>query len=140
LIALNTMISGLAECVRVVRSIMASVGDLLSLHPNVSITNETELTAWGSLDIVRNAIEVERLWQSTIDAAKALGISVTFNLETIQDIRKWTLDSEDCSICHLTLQPLVTVDSTKNEVIWEGKPFMACAANLWSNRISSKSP
>ena len=137
---LNTMILGLAECIRVVRSIIASIGDLLCLHPNISIANENSLTVWGSLDIVRRAIEVESLWQLIVDAAKALDISVTFDLETVQDIRKCAMEWEECSVCHLTLQPVVSVDSTKNEVIWEGKSFMACAANLWSNRISSGSP
>mmetsp|Transcript_60595 Transcript_60595/g.89932 ORF Transcript_60595/g.89932 Transcript_60595/m.89932 type:complete len:112 (-) Transcript_60595:86-421(-) len=54
--------------------------------------------------------------------------------------------------CHLTLQPIGSTDgdlsfssdSTRNDtrvsVEWEGKPFMACAANFWCNRVSLSVP
>ena len=136
---LSIMVSGFSEFLRVVRSIVATVGDVLCLDLHVPLSKESMASAWQSLDIAQLALEVEEAWTSIEGMSKTLQLSFLSRLETLETIRKNALESESASLCQLTLQPFSHEDSTKNEVIWEGKPFMACAANLWSNRVSDSS-
>lgn len=134
---LGNMVSGLGEFVRVVRSIIATVGDIFCLDLQAPLSREFFASSWQGLDIVQVALEVEESWKSIEKLSRALGLSIAARLETIQAIRTIAADAEWSSLCQLTLQPLSHVENTKNEVIWEGKPFMACAANFWSNRVSN---
>ena len=137
---LSNMVSGLGEFVRVVRSIIATVGDIFCLDLQTPLSKELFASSWQSLDVVQLALEVEESWKSIENVSRTLGLSIATRLETVQAIRMLASDAESSSLCQLTLQPLSHVESTKNEVIWEGKPFMACSANFWSNRVSNTFP
>ena len=137
---LSIMVSGLSEFVRVARSIVATVGDVLCLDLQVPLSTHGLASDWQSLGMVQLSLEVEDAWTGIEAISKALKLCVSSRLETIETIRKKAIESENTSLCQLTLQPLSHEDSTVNEVIWEGKPFMACAANLWSHRVSDRVP
>ena len=137
---LSTMVSGLSEFVRVVRSITATIGDILCLDLQATLSTENLESTWQSLDVVKLALEVEESWKAIASVSRILKLTVSTPFESIQAVRKQAIQAESSSLCQLTLQPLSHVENTKNEVIWEGKPFMACAANLWSNRVSNTVP
>lgn len=140
---LNSYISGLAEFVGIVRSITASIGDLLCLDESVDIQAIT-LSEWSNHFLIANAIEVEDLWSVISSKAEEMGIfSQQIQLERVSDIRARVLSS-DCGkkdeFCQLTLQPLDDTTNgsrlyTRTPVIWSEKKYMACAANFWANKM-----
>ena len=133
--ALGALVAGLCEYVRVVRSITATLGDLLGVDVKV------DPTRWSKdMTLLQSALQVEELWTSVEHAAKELKLAVP-PLESVIEIRAKCL----CyffhnNLCQLTLQPLFTKGTTRSPVEWEGKVFMACAANFWSNRVSTTVP
>jgi hypothetical protein len=136
-VALATLVAGLAEYVRVVRSIMATLGDLLGEDVNV------DPTRWSKdMVLLQSAFQVEELWTSVQRAAKGSKLMVP-PLESVVEIRtKGLLHFGDKDLCQLTLQPLASTKNgtTQSPVEWQGKVFMACAANFWSNRVSTTVP
>lgn len=135
LAALGTLVAGLGEYVRVVRSIVATLGDLLGVDVNV------DPTRWSKeMTVLQSAMQVEELWTSAEHATKGLKLAVP-PLESVVEIRtKCLCYFFQDNLCQLTLQPLFTNGTTQSPVEWEGKVFMACAANLWSNRVSTTVP
>ena len=145
---LSNYIAGLAELVRVVRSIVATIGDIFCVNENIDLQRAT-LSDWNRNVLVADAIVVEDLWSEIHSKAVDLGIAaLTFELESVIEIRARALNldvdrKED--FCQLTLQPLETamnknIPCTQSPVIWNGKKYMACSANLWVNKICQQSP
>lgn len=136
-VKLCEFIRGLAELVRVVRSIVASIGELLGVGKNIEV-HESTLSQWNDEAIVADAIVIEFLWSQIISRAVALGIiSQAPQLETVIEIRSLNSfnASQKADVCQLTLRPLIEVSCTKTSVSWNGKKYMACAANFCANRM-----
>jgi hypothetical protein len=57
--ALQIFVNGLAEYVRVVRSIVATIGDLLMLDPSAFFTVDTFSSSWQSVPLLHDALEIE---------------------------------------------------------------------------------
>jgi len=140
---LRDHISGLAEFVRIVRSITATIGELLGVNKNIDV-QESTLTQWNDNAIIADVIVVEYLWSEIISKAVALGIvSQAPQLESVVEIRaRGDLSFDDArrqkdDFCQLTLQPLLEEEtsSTRSPVVWNGKKYMACAANFCANRV-----
>lgn len=133
--ALGTLVAGLGEYVRVVRSITATLGDLLGVDVNV------DPTRWSKdMTVLQSSLQVEELWTSVEHAAKDLKLAVP-PLESVIEIRAKCISYfYHNNLCQLTLQPLFTDGTTQSPVEWEGKVFMACAANFWSNRVTTTVP
>lgn len=139
LAALGTMVAGLVEYVRVVRSITSTLCDLLG----VGVTAEVQELK-DRIELLDSALEVEDLWNNVRQAAsQGLDLDVP-PLESIVEIRSKCLQrfAESEHVCQLTLQPLSEDDkeTTTSPVDWEGRFFMACAANFWANRVSTSAP
>jgi hypothetical protein len=135
--ALEMWVAGLGEYVRVTRSIASTLCDLLCLDIDVDGLQMKNIMA-----LLDSAIEVEDLWATVYGASKELNLALP-KLETISDIRIKCLQRFSSeNLCHLTLQPLSDEDkgTTKNSVEWSGRHFLACAANFWSNRVSTDVP
>jgi len=160
-------VSGLTEYVRVVRSIVATIGDLLCLDTSVNLTKRNFKKDWGGIPLLESALNVEDSFQVIQSVAEKISKkgAMMVSLESIPEIRKRILQqlmngsrmnisplTTPDLFCHLTLQPIGSTDgdlsfssdSTRNDtrvsVEWEGKPFMACAANFWCNRVSLSVP
>jgi len=137
---LRDHICALAEFVRVVRSITATIGELLCVDKKVDV-QESTLPQWNDNAIIADAIVIEYLWSEIISKAVALGIvSYVPQLESVVEIRARALSfynaREKDEFCQLTLQPLVGGTScTRSPVVWNGKKYMACAANFCANRV-----
>eukprot|EP00957_Ditylum_brightwellii_P212344 15367194-Ditylum_brightwellii.AAC.2 len=157
----------LTEYVRVVRSIVATIGDLLCLDTSVNLTKRNFKKDWGGIPLLESALNVEDSFQVIQSVAEKISKkgAMMVSLESIPEIRKRILQqlmngsrmnisplTTPDLFCHLTLQPIGSTDgdlsfssdSTRNDtrvsVEWEGKPFMACAANFWCNRVSLSVP
>ena len=131
-------IFGLAEFVRVVRCISATIGDLLCVDKNIEL-QETNLSQWKDNSITADAIVIEYLWSQLRSTGAALGMS-TPELESVVEIRArgcFTVDSlnNEVSFCQLTLRPLEGGTGTQSRVVWNDKEYMACAANFCANRV-----
>jgi hypothetical protein len=149
--SLSTMVASLGECVRVVRSIVATVADIMCLDlgnkKNKVVILDKE---FASLELIELSIQIEDLWKTmTLVSKRELKLSYrpTSILEECATIQKqaWTAAAANVELCQLTLQPLVhdkatssSVTNTKCTVHFQDKAFMACAANLWVNRISAE--
>jgi len=135
-------ISGLAEYVRIVRSIAATIGELLGVNKNIDV-KESTLIEWNDNSIIAEVIVVDYLWSELISKAVTLGIvSQAPKLESIVEIRARALSFDayqNDNFCHLTLQPLEEGTSTRSPVVWNGKNYMACAANFCANRMPDHS-
>jgi len=137
---LRNHVYGLAEFVRVVRSIASTIGELLNVDKDVDV-QESTLNQWNNNAIIADAVVIEHLWAEICSKAVALGIiSQAPRLETVVEIRStWSLpfndfyEKEKC--CQLTLQPFEEGSCTKSPVVWNGKKYMACAANYCANRV-----
>ncbi len=151
--ALTAFLAGLAECMRVVRSIVATVGDVLLLDESAMLTIDTWASSWCSLSILEKALEAERKWR---DIQRALvppappssnaappawpHLPAAPPAVSLQEIRSRTngdVGRVSNKICQLTLQPLWEQEdggTTRAEVTWQGRPFMACSANFLANR------
>ena len=137
---LQVFLEGLRECVRVVRSIAATLADLQCLPDDIDLAN---LDGWRKISILEEAFVVEIQWAQMLRAVKKLGIKIDLTLESIPDLRKRTsnlhvdhTDAENYTkmVCNLTLQPLM------DTVEWNGCAYTACAANLYANRVSEVAP
>jgi len=135
---LQIMVAGMGEYVRVIRCIMASIADMMLSDLSAVLTGATLMTTWGSIPLATAALEIESLWTKIIDMSTTLGLPRTTSLETIVDIRsrcmsRWQTSTD---LCQLSLQPLWKGDkeTTKAAVLWQGKSFMACSANLLANK------
>jgi hypothetical protein len=134
---LEIMVSGMAEYIRAIRSIVASVGDMLLLDVSTPFTESALGSAWGSLPLVTHALIAETLWKRVMDKSSSLGLSHTASLETLEQIRTKCLSRcPTTHICQLSLQPLSENDkqTTKATVDWNGRSFMACSANFLANK------
>ncbi|KAG7370854.1 hypothetical protein IV203_019424 [Nitzschia inconspicua] len=136
---LSTMMAGLAEYMRVTRSIVASIGDLLLLDHSALLTVDTLASTWGSLTILEKALEIEEKWKSVVKLANEMSLKV--EAVSLVDIRSKVIDysSQNVSfekLCELTLQPLSPSDrsTTKADVTYQGKCFMACSGNFLAHR------
>ena len=127
--------AGLCKYAHVVRSITATLGDVLGVDVNV------DPTRWSKdMTVLQSALQLEELWTSVEHAAKELKLAVP-PFESVIEIRAECL----CyffhyNLCQLTLQPLFINGTTKSPVEWEGKVFIECAANSWSDRVSTTVP
>jgi hypothetical protein len=140
---LQTYLQGLREYLRVVRSIVASIGDLQCLHEDIDLN---DLNRWLSMDILKEALDVENEWSGFLRAAKKLSLNLDLlSVETVPNMRRRTAkldldytepDQYSRMICHLSLQPL----SSGASFDWNGRVYMACAANFYANRVSSDAP
>ncbi|CAB9520354.1 Mpv17 / PMP22 family [Seminavis robusta] len=133
----ETMVSGMGEYVRATRSIVASIGDMLLLDLSTPFAEATFDSAWGSIPLLKRALDVETLWKGIIDKSASLGLVPTTQLETVMEIRAKCLRRfPSTTVCQLSLQPLSDEDrqTTKASVDWGGKPFMACSANFLANK------
>ncbi len=134
---LRAYICGLAEFVRLVRSITASIGDLLCVANDIEV-HETTLSQWNNDVMIADAIVIEYLWLRIASEAVALRImSQVPHLESVVEIRNqfnFTATQKD-DVCQLTLRPRVGGSCTQTSVLWNGKRYMACAANFCANRM-----
>jgi len=135
---LREYFSSLVECVRLVRLITATIGDLLCIDKDVEV-QESTLSQWNNNAIVANAIIIEYLWIEI--AAKAVENDIVLpKLESVVEIRSRSghpLDEHQANrLCQLTLQVPVKEEGTctKSSVMWNRKRYMACAANFCANR------
>ena len=129
---LSNHILGLAEFLRVIRSIAASVGDLLGVDKSAEL-KESTLSEWHFEDIIVNAAVVENLYTDLISRAVTVGIlSGPPAIPSVAEIRE---SNGGGTICHLTLQTTTEDKSTRSVVIWKDRPFMACSANFCANRL-----
>jgi hypothetical protein len=136
---LQTMISGFAEYLRVIRSIVASIGDMLMLDDSALLTIDTWASTWCSLAILEKPVEIEQLWKELEKEAVALSqlFAKANDTMSLKMIRRRVFDrSPSRKLCHLTLIPLSKQDkgTTTGVVSWQGKDFMACSANILANR------
>jgi hypothetical protein len=129
-------IFGLAEFVRVVRSITATIGDLLCVEKNIDVRQST-LSQWNDNAIIADAIVIDYLWSESSSKARALGISTVPQLESVVEIRARAINfevSKKGTFCQLTLRPLEGESRTQSPVVWNDKEYMVCAANFCANR------
>ncbi|GAX26955.1 hypothetical protein FisN_9Lh259 [Fistulifera solaris] len=140
---LETYVAGLGEFVRVCRSIVATVGDLLMLHPSSLFTIDTFSSSWCSLSLLKDYTQIENDWKTVEELAVKCGVErkKEFDLETISAMRlSGTLAAvADDQLCQFTLQPL-TYDGvllTKSPVVFHNGRHMACAANFVSHKCPS---
>jgi hypothetical protein len=136
---LQTMISGFAEYLRVIRSIVASIGDMLMLDDSALLTIDTWASTWCSLAILEKPVEIEQLWKELEKEAVALSqlFAKANDTMSLKMIRRRVFDrSPSRKLCQLTLVPLSKQDkgTTTGVVFWQGKDFMACSANILANR------
>ena len=135
-------VQGLTEYVRVVRSIVAAIGDLLCLDEKIDFQAGT-YSLWNDIALLENALKVEKSWSGILNSLSKLNLSVSLTLESVPEIRSRVamLNAVDVKICNLTLQMLDgSHTDTRMTVYWAGQTFMACAANFWSNRVESIAP
>ena len=158
---INTYVEGLQECIRVLRLIIASVGDILCLDLDVDFDATNWRQEWKNLLILEDAIEIEQMWNNIESSMQNIGISYRRKpMMTIPEIRKralslmaHTVETEEeldvqkltkLNLCDLTLQPLDEKFNNNYQSIksveWEGKTFFACSANFWANKVSSNVP
>jgi hypothetical protein len=92
--SLQTYFLGLGEFVRVSRSIVATIGDLLMLDPVTLLTVDTLSSSWCSIVLLKDYIAIEQQWTSLQGMARTVGLDVdrrgsdsTFRLESLIEIR-----------------------------------------------------
>jgi hypothetical protein len=139
---LELLIAGFAEYIRVVRSIVATIGDLLMLEPSALLTIDTWTSTWCSMSIIENVLVIEKLWKEIRNKSSELGLSMSSAVESkdnsLNAIRTTSVHRFPASshVCQLTLQPISPEDkeTTKSEVTWQGRKYMACSANFLVHR------
>ena len=139
----SVMLRGLSEYMRVTRSIVASIGDVLLLDESAMLTVDTWASTWCSLSVLEKAISCEKAWKDINKQVTKTPLTVVTAV-SIEEIRSHANDpknDEDLgatnrTFCRLTLQPLRENDeeTTKAEVSFQGRQFMACSANFLVNR------
>ncbi len=136
--ALVSMVVGLAEFVRVERSIVATIGDMLMLDPNALLTVDTMASTWCSLSILEMVLEIELEWKNLLSEFHSLiPSSEAIDAPALDEIRSDVLEwFPNDNLCELTLQPLLSQNesTTKAQVSWKGGKLMACSGNLLANR------
>jgi hypothetical protein len=137
--SLQSMIAGLREYMRVARSIVATIGDVLMLDPSALLTIDTMASTWCSLSILEIALEIESTWKDILRELNLMmpSFSRSADAPTIEGIRSGVSgDFPPGDLCELTFQALLAQNesTTKAQVSWNGKEFMACSANLLANR------
>lgn len=136
---LRNHILGLAEFVRIVRCIAATIADVFCLRENIDL-NPSHLPEWNDNPIIADAIAIETLWSEISSRAVDLDVlSHPPQLESVVDIRSVASVSnvtQKADLCHLTLQPFAQKICTQSAVDWNGNKYMACAANFLVNRMS----
>ena len=138
---LSVMVRGLAEYMRVTRSIVASIGDVLLLDESAMLTVDTWTSTWCSLSVLEKALDCEKKWKEIQNQLirTPLGAVDTVSVEKIRSEANsphaGTRDNAN-AFCHLTLQPLreKNKDTTTDQVSFQGNSFMACSANFLANR------
>ena len=141
---LSIMVRGLAEYMRVTRSIVASIGDVLLLDESAMLTVDTWASTWCSLSVLEKALDCEKNWKAIEHqlSKTPLGAVRTASVEEIRSdanrLHTTGTKTNNATLCHLTLQPLQqkNKNTTKAEVSFQGKCFMACSANFLANRCS----
>ncbi|KAL3942535.1 MAG: hypothetical protein SGBAC_003281 [Bacillariaceae sp.] len=139
------MLSGFTEYLRVVRSIVGTIGDLLLLDVSALLTIDTYTSTWCSLDILKIPVEIEQLWKEIEKTASALSIrslqskqkkDSSTSLTSIRRRVTQRIGASEQQLCELTLVPLSKQDrgTTCGMVSWQEKDFMACSANILANR------
>eukprot|EP00804_Cyclotella_cryptica_P010594 CCRYP_015171-RB/>CCRYP_015171-RB protein AED:0.01 eAED:0.01 QI:558/1/1/1/1/1/3/180/1682 len=138
---LRNHVLGLAEFVRISRSITASVQDIFCLEINGGFHESS--SDWNKGKFIMNTSFIEEAWGDVCSKALDMGIlSETPQLESIDEIRSRYLcieNGELGELCQLTLQPLYNDgknQGTRSTVKWKGKKYMSCAANFLANRLS----
>jgi hypothetical protein len=138
---LETFVHGLGEYVRISRSVVATVGDLLLVDTSSPFTPETLASTWCNLALMDVAKSIEKNWNGVEELAGRLSVkskqAMAHRLEAVEEIRQASANGgrEGHSWCEFTLQPLVPSQgpqgsSTKSFVDWDGREFMACTANF----------
>ena len=134
-IPFSVMHRGLAEYMRVTRSVVSSIGDVLLLDESAMLTVDTWASTWCSLSVLEKALDCEKTWKEINKRLnKALETAVT--AVSIENIRFDANDCDNCQLDSLTLQPIREQDrgTTKAGVSFQGKKFMAGTANFLANR------
>jgi hypothetical protein len=132
---LEVFVGGLGEYVRATRSMLASFGDMLLLDLSTPLSAAN--SAWASIPLVRQSLDVEKLWEEVLAKASTLGLQRITTLEKLEEIRSKCLAlCPPATLCNFSLQPLSPTDhrTTKATVDWGGKKYMACSANLLANK------
>ena len=130
---ISSHILALAEFLRIIRSIAASIGDLLGVDKS-AVLQESTLSEWHLDDIIVSAAVVENLYTTLISKAVSMGIlSEPPALPSVTEIRK--SNGSRTTFCHLTLQAVTEDKSTRSVVLWKDKHYMACSANFCANRL-----
>jgi hypothetical protein len=139
----SVMLRGLAEYMRVTRSIVASIGDVLLLDESAMLTVDTWASTWCSLSVLEKAVDCEKTWKVINKQLTKTPLTVVTAV-SIEEIRSHANDPKNdkdlgttnITFCRLTLQPLRENDkeTTKAEVSFQGRQFMACSANFLVNR------
>jgi len=136
---LQNHVLGLAEFVRVVRCIAATIADVFCLSDNIDL-QASHLPEWNDNPIIADAITIETLWSEINSRVIELGVLPRPpQLETVVEIRgraNIATVQQKTDLCHLTLQPFVDKPCTQSSVDWNGHKYMACAANLLLHRMS----
>ena len=136
----GTYVNGLGEMIRVIRMIVATIGDMLMLDATSLFTVDTFASSWCSLSILKEALEIERMWKLITDEVSKLGLSKTGipNISTIPELR--LVSANFCAspdlLCQFTLQPFAKGIPTAMQVEWGNGHFAACAANFLANKCS----
>jgi len=132
----SVMLRGLAEYMRVTRSIVSSIGDVLLLDESSMLTVDTWASTWCSLSVLEKALDCEKTWKN-INKQLIKTPLAAVTAASIEEIRSHSKDSScgnpgTSTLCHLTLQPLRDEDkgTTKAGTSFQGKEFMSCAANF----------
>ena len=126
-------------------SIVASIGDMLLLDESAILNIDTWASTWCSLSVLEKALDGEKKWKEIQKqlAKTPLAVVTAIGVEEIRSNANNShygggggLLSNANAFCHLTLQPLREKDkaTTKAEVSFQGKCFMACSANFLANR------
>jgi len=142
---LHNYVLGLSECVRLVRFIAATIGDLLCVDIGFDLKSGT-LANWYNHPLVADAQVIEDLWAGLTSIAANVGLlSTQHELEKIPDIRARVVSHASASInqgfCHLTLQPLCISDNESaltDYVVSTDKFYTTSAARYWINRLQNK--
>ncbi len=142
---LRNYVVGLSECVRLLRFITATIGDLLCVDICFDFNSGT-LNNWYNHRLIAEAQVIEELWVGLSSTAATIGLlSKSPELERVTDIRARVVPIDSAStnqrFCHLTLQPLCASgneSSHTDSVVITDKLYMACAAHYWMKRLKNK--
>ena len=136
---LRDHILSLGEMVRLVRYITATIGELLCVDKNIEV-QESTLSQWDDNAVIADAVVIDYIWSEIAVKAARMDIELP-QLESVVEIRSagaLPFDSHQRGhFCELTLWPLTLKEdvSTVSPVSWNGKRYMACAANFCANRL-----